>query len=131
MIKSKVLHGVAGAALVCLMVGLAGCSTSDGGPATAESNAASQQRFLSELRDAAPDSAYSKDEQLIATGERVCEELAAGADLEELDARDPAENLTDETVERIRITQAVGDWSGEASVTRSAGSGVSSRSSTK
>ncbi|WP_196840624.1 DUF732 domain-containing protein [Arthrobacter sp. CAN_A1] len=89
------------------MVGLVGCSTADGGPGTAESKAVSQQRFLSELRDAAPDSVYSKDEQLIATGERVCEELAAGSDLEELGARDPAENLTDETVERIRITQAL------------------------
>lgn len=107
MVKSTALHRAAGAALVCMMAGLVGCSAGAGGPATAESNAASQQRFLSELRAAAPDSAYSKDEQLIATGERVCEELAAGADLEELGARDPAENLTDETVERIRITQTL------------------------
>ena len=94
----------AGVALVCLIVGLVGCSPDNGG---AESGQLSQERFLTELRNAAPDSAYSKDEQLIATGFQVCAELAAGADLDELGARDPAENLTDETVERIRITQAL------------------------
>lgn len=108
MSSGTVFNPAASAALVCLLVGLVGCSAADGGAAGGvDTNEASQQRFLSALRDAAPDSAYSKDEQLIATGERVCDELAAGADLEELGARDPAENLTDETIERIRITQAL------------------------
>ncbi|MHA7155166.1 DUF732 domain-containing protein [Arthrobacter sp. TMN-50] len=108
MLDRRVSKRAASATLLCLMVGLVGCSASDDGTAGAgEPREASRQRFLSELRDAAPDSAYSKDEQLIATGERVCAELAAGADLDELGARDPAENLTDETVERIRITQAL------------------------
>ncbi|MHA7276810.1 DUF732 domain-containing protein [Arthrobacter sp. HLT1-21] len=106
--NGKVSNRAAGAVLGCLVAGLVGCSAADGGVmGGAETNEVSQQRFLSELRDAAPDSVYSKDEQLIATGERICEELAAGADLEELGARDPAENLTDETVDRIRITQAL------------------------
>ena len=90
------------AATICLMAGLIGC-----GSAGDAARDAAQERFLIELREAAPDSAYSKDEQLLATGQQVCKKLAAGADLEQLGARNPAENLTDETVERIRITQAL------------------------
>lgn len=93
----------ASAAMLCLLAGLIGCG-SDGG---ADSAADAQEQFLTELRQAAPDSAYSEDEQLLATGQQVCAELEAGADLEQLGARNPAENLTDETVERIRITQAL------------------------
>lgn len=90
-----------GAVMLCLVISVAGCGTADRG------SVAAQERFLTELREQAPDSAYSGDEQLIATGEQVCADLEAGANLEELGARNPAENLTDETVERIRITQAL------------------------
>ncbi|WP_019482892.1 DUF732 domain-containing protein [Arthrobacter sp. TB 23] len=100
----RTTNQAASAATLCLLAGLAGGCGSAGGAA---SSATSQERFLTELRQAAPDSAYSKDEQLLATGQHVCEELAAGTDLEHLSARNPAENLTDETVERIRITQAL------------------------
>ncbi|WP_024475981.1 DUF732 domain-containing protein [Arthrobacter sp. CAL618] len=99
----RTTNQAASAAMLCLLAGLVGCGSA-GGPASA---ATSQERFLTELRQTAPDSAYSKDEQLLATGQQVCEELAAGTDLEQLGARNPAENLTDETVERIRITQAL------------------------
>ena len=99
----RVPRHAASAALICLVAGLVGCASAS----EAERAAAAQERFLTELRQAAPDSAYSKDEQLLATGQQICEKLAAGADLEQLGARNPAENLTDETVERIRITQAL------------------------
>lgn len=87
--------------MLCLLIGLVGCGTGDRG------NVAAHERFLTELRERAPDSVYSGNEQLIATGEQVCADLESGATLEELGARNPAENLTDETVERIRITQAL------------------------
>ncbi|GAA1107279.1 DUF732 domain-containing protein [Arthrobacter flavus] len=103
----KTSNHAASAAILCLLAGLTGCGSASGADSAADSAADAQERFLTELRQAAPDSAYSKDEQLLATGQQVCAELEAGADLEQLGARNPAENLTDETVERIRITQAL------------------------
>lgn len=94
---------VALAGIVSLFL-LAGCSP---GPTVLLQGQTAQENFLIQLREEAPDSRYSPDDQLLEIGERVCSDLEAGADLKELGARDLAESLTDETVELIRTTQAL------------------------
>lgn len=71
MISRRTPRRTTGAAMLCLIIGLAGCGTAERG------SVAAQERFLTELREQAPDSAYSGDEQLIATGEQVCADLEA------------------------------------------------------
>lgn len=87
-------------AVAVLALGLAGCGGGVFGGSTEE---VSPEQFLEEVRATAPEADYYTDEQLLDVGEGACGELQDGATIEELQELEWGENLTDSSMERIRI----------------------------